>query len=226
MIGKESLDTKINQDVKENNLSEITSTRLNLTETMAFWDDEFSRDIPKMSFEDLCNEMLWRFEDDFDFDDIEIDDDLRATLDKFEPETWDKINDKEKHEVVNELVEKLSDLQGLPETPEVEFLDDREDTCGFYSERGNYIGINENYINDGRSIANTIAHEVRHGYQHYRAECKETPQDEIYKFNFDHYIAPEYDANGKCVNSMDYYYQYVEAEARAFADKISPEVTV
>lgn len=225
MIGKEILDAKVNQDIKENNVSEIASTDLLPDEVKSFWDKEFGREIPKMSFDELCDEMLWRFEDEFDFD-IELNDETKALLDKFEPESWEQMDTAQRQDAVVDLVKAISDLQGMPEAPDVEFLNDGYETYGFYSEGGNYIGINENYMNDGRGVANTVAHETRHGYQHYRAGLMENSQDEIYKFNFDHYISPEYDGNGKCINGLDYYYQYVETEARAFANKISPEVTV
>ena len=225
MMGKEILDTQIKQEIKENNVSEIASTGLNPAEAKMFWDNVFKKDAPKMSFEELCEEMLWRFEEEFEFD-FELDKETEAILEKFELILWEQMDNAERHETIIELVNLLSDLQGLPEVPDVEFLDDSYDSYGFYSERGNYIGINENYIEDGKEIANTVAHETRHAYQRYRAEKMENAQDELYKFNFDHYIAPEYDANGKFINALDYYYQYVEVEARVFANKISPEEEV
>lgn len=225
MMEKEILDTKTNQDVKENSVSEIASTGLTPTEMKAFWDKKFCKDVPKMSFEELCCEMLWRSEDEFDFD-IKPDETTQTALEKFLPNNWERLDTDEKHEAIKELVKCISDLQGVPDVPEVEFLDDGDNSCGFYSERGNYIGINENYLEDAKEIVDTIAHETRHAYQHYRAELLKEPQDQIYKFNFEHYIAPEYDENGFCVNFFDYYDQYVEAEARAFASRFSQEVTV
>lgn len=225
MIGKEIIDAKEKPETKENKLSEIASSELTSSEAKSFWDDKFNKEIPKLSFEELCNEMLWRSEDEFDFD-IEPDAATKTTLERFKPDNWELLDIDEKHDAIKDLVKCIADFLGIPEVPDVEFLDDGANSCGFYSERGNYIGINENYLDDAKDIVDTVAHETRHAYQHYRAELLETPQDEIYKFNFDHYIGPEYDEDGFCVNFIDYNDQYVEAEARAFANRFSPEVAL
>lgn len=225
MIGKEVFDIKDNQEITQSIFQEIPSGHTTPTDAKLFWDNEFNKDVPKMSFEELCGEMIWHSEDEFDFD-IKPDETTQTALEKFQPNNWEQLDTDEKHEAIKKLVKCISDLQGLPDVPEVEFLDDGDNSCGFYSERGNYIGINENYLGDAKEIVDTVAHEARHAYQHYRAELLKEPQDQIYKFNFEHYIAPEYDENGFCVNFFDYYDQYVEAEARAFASRFSSEVTV
>ena len=225
MTAKETFEVKPVFEITDNKFSEIKAAVILSTEAKSFWNNEFSKDNPKLSFEELCGEMLWRSENEFDFD-IKPDETTQTALEKFKPNNWEQLDTDEKHDAIKELVKCISDLQGLPDVPEVEFLDDGDNSCGFYSERGNYIGINENYLEDANEIVDTIAHETRHAYQHYRAELLEEPQDQIYKFNFEHYIAPEYDENGFCVNFFDYYDQYVEAEARAFASRFAPEVSV
>ena len=225
MTAKETFEVKPVSEITDNKFSEIKAAVISSTEAKSFWNSEFNKDNPKLSFEELCCEMLWRSEDEFDFD-IKPDETTQTALEKFQPNNWERLDTDEKHEAIKKLVKCISDLQGLPDIPEVEFLDDGDNSCGFYSERGNYIGINENYLEDAKEIVDTVAHEARHAYQHYRAELLKEPQDQIYKFNFEHYIAPEYDENGFCVNFFDYYDQYVEAEARAFASRFSSEVTV
>ena len=42
----------------------------------------------------------------------------------------------------------------------------------------------------------------------------------IYRVNFDNYISPVELPNGGTLFFMDYYNQFVEAEARAFSNKI------
>lgn len=216
MIWKEISDDKSHYELEECKGSEHIQSALDLNEAKTFWDDKFNQDIPKLSFEELCDEMLWRSEKEFDFD-INVDDSTRDVLERFQPDNWETLDIDERHDAIKELVKCISDLLGIPEVPDVVFWDDGDNSCGFYSERGNYIGINENYLDDANELIDTIAHETRHAYQHYRAELSETPQDEIYRFNFEHYIAPEYDSGGYCVNYFDYYDQYIEAEARAFA---------
>lgn len=225
MFGKEILGNIESRDIKPYNFVEISPDKLSVGEAKTFWESMFHKDIEKLSFEELCDEMLWRSEDEFDFD-IKPDEATQTALERFQPNNWERLDADEKHESIKNLIKCISDLQGMPEVPDVEFLNDGDNSCGFYSERGKYIGINENYLDDAKEIVDTVVHEVRHAYQHYRAELLEEPQDEIYRFNFEHYIGPEYDENGFCVNFFDYYDQYVEAEARAFASKFSSEVTL
>ena len=217
------LDVVEKREVKNNNFDDFIVSEVSLSKAKFFWDNKFNNEITKLSFEELCDEMLWRSEDEFHFD-IKPDEATLKALERFQPDNWELLDTNERQDAVRELVKSISDMQGLSEVPEVEFIDDGDNSCGFYSERGNYIGINERYLDDPKEIVDTIAHETRHAYQHYRGEVLETPVDEIYKFNFEHYIAPEYDENGFCTNFFDYYDQYVEVEARAFANEFAKEV--
>lgn len=223
MVWKEILDARPCSELEDYRDVDRFQSALDLKEAKSFWDNKFNNEISKLSFEELCDEMLWRSEDEFHFD-IKPDEATLKALEKFQPDNWELLDTNERQNAVRELVKCISDMQGLSEVPEVEFIDDGDNSCGFYSERGNYIGINERYLDDPKEIVDTIAHETRHAYQHYRGEVLETPVDEIYKFNFEHYIAPEYDENGFCTNFFDYYDQYVEVEARAFANEFAKEV--
>lgn len=216
MLERGLSDIAMKTDIEKTSLSGIPSSEIFLTEAKFFWDSKFTTEFPKLSFEELCDEMLWRSEKEFDFD-IQVDDSTSDALARFQHDNWETLDIDERQDAIKDLVKCIANLLGIPDVPDVVFLDDGDNSCGFYSERGNYIGINENYLDDANELIDTIAHETRHAYQHYRAELSETPQDEIYRFNFEHYIAPEYDSEGYCVNYFDYYDQYIEAEARAFA---------
>ena len=65
---------------------------------------------------------------------------------------------------------------------------------------------------------NTIAHEVRHAYQHMRADVLDTWKDALFKVNFDNYISPLPLLGGGWLFFVDYMDQYVEVDARAFAN--------
>ena len=68
---------------------------------------------------------------------------------------------------------------------------------------------------------NTVAHEMRHAYQWERSRNPERPEDILYLYNFDNYISPVPLGNGKYLFVVDYMNQYIEAEARAFADSLN-----
>lgn len=74
------------------------------------------------------------------------------------------------------------------------------------------------YFNDSSELVNTIAHEMRHAYQEYRAGLLETREDELYRVNLDNYISPVQLPEGGWLFFTDYQDQYVEVDARAFAN--------
>ena len=65
---------------------------------------------------------------------------------------------------------------------------------------------------------NTIAHEMRHAYQEQRAGILETKEDALFKLNLDNYISPVPLPGCGWLFFTDYQDQYVEADARAFAN--------
>ena len=46
----------------------------------------------------------------------------------------------------------------------------------------------------------------------------ETREDMIFKYNLDNYISPEYTVDGGCLYFLDYWNQYIECDARVFAN--------
>ena len=223
MIGKEIFDRTENVEIPENKFSEITTNRTSIEDTKTFWNRVFYAESDEVSEEELWDEMMYCDESEFEFSDV-IDDDIKEILELFTAAEWEILDADGRYELISKLVECIGDNLGLEDIPEIELVD-REDNCsGYYSEHGNYIGINVNYWDDYKDIVDTVAHETRHAYQRFRADKLENHQDEIYKFNFDHYISTDYDAEGKCIHFKEYYEQYIEAEARAYAKEFAAEV--
>ena len=133
-------------------------------------------------------------------------------------ENWDIIDEKGKRALCERFASVLCEKMELEHLPNFKFYsDDEEGNYGFYSSDDNTINLNTKYFSDANETINTLAHEVRHYYQHCRSAICKTYTDELYKCNFDNYIELEF-VDGYCVNFFDYYNQFVEVEARAFAD--------
>lgn len=147
--------------------------------------------------------------------------DLLDVLDSFKSENWDRMSDTEKVDAVAELVEVLGKELKLPEIPHLFLVDREESYCGSYVPGVNTIVINRNGFSDPKELVDTVAHELRHAYQEYRAEVLETREDAMFRDNFENYVSPEYDLQGNCINFDAYEAQYVEVDARAFAGRIT-----
>ena len=76
-------------------------------------------------------------------------------------------------------------------------------------------------MNDPDELIDTIAHELRHAFQHQKAMAPESALDMLYRVNFDNYISPLPLGDGKFLFFADYQDQLVEVEARAFAKQFS-----
>lgn len=223
MSGKEIIDSTENMESSENRFSEITADRTSIEETKTFWNRVFYGESEEISEEELWEEIMYCDESEFDFSDV-VDDGGKEILELFTADEWESLDADERYELIAKLAEYIGESLGLEEIPEIELVDIDDNCSGFYSERGNYIGINVNFWDDYKDVVDTIAHETRHAYQRFRADKLENRQDEIYKFNFDHYISTECDSEGKYINFKEYYEQYIEAEARAFAKEFAAEV--
>lgn len=224
MKEKEFLASADRKEVEANNHTQTDVSKVSVEEAKSFWNDLFKQDQEKFTDEELYKEMLNRSEKEFDFE-VDFDDSVKEILSKFQASNWESLDKNERQEVIEDLVNWIGTMLGLENIPDIVILEDNNDSYGFYNERENYIGINERYLNQGSEVADTVPHEVWHAYQNERAQKQETFQDEIYKFNFEHYIAPEEDESGYPVNFNDYYDQYIEVEATAFARRFSEEVS-
>lgn len=223
VFGREIIDSSEGVELLENKFSEITADRTSIEGAKTFWDRVFYRETEEISDEKLWDEIMYRDELEFDFSNV-VDDDTKEILELFTADKWECLDVDGRYELIKKLAEYIGESLGLEKIPEIELVDIDDNCSGFYSERGNYIGINVNSWDDYKDVVDTIAHEIRHAYQRFRADKLENGQDEIYKFNFDHYIFTECDAEGKYINFKEYYEQYIETEARAFAKEFAAEV--
>ena len=191
-------------------------------DALAFWDKLFSvnseiQDLYSADEENLLAEIFGRYEDEFDFD-FEVDDDLQTVLDRFDTTKWERFSDDERMDAIYDLAVMIGKKLGLADAPEIDLFEGHNGYCGAYVDGENRIEINKNILPDSKEVVNTLAHELRHAYQHQRAELYETRQDALYKLNFDCYISPVSLSDGKYLFYADYYDQLVEVEARAFAN--------
>lgn len=132
----------------------------------------------------------------------------------FEPHIFEYLSDEEKSEVMDKFRDKLAEELQLENPPEI-----ITDDLGDESRRGNYdpalniVVVNTAIMQDGSQVRATLAHEMRHGWQHERAALPEESQsafDKALKENFENYISPE-------DNYRAYRSQLVEMDAREFA---------
>ncbi len=169
------------------------------------------------TYDKLLSEVFNRFEDEFDID-FNISDKLSAILKKFRTEDWEAMDIKDKMPVIKELINVLGKELGLDKVVELLISDDKNDVYGFFDARNNTIMLNSNYFDNASELVDTIAHELRHAYQHMRAEVLDTWEDALFKVNFENYISPLPLPEGGNLFFWDYYHQYVETDARTFAN--------
>lgn len=208
---KESMERHDLSEKKEN----FGASSLSDSEVKSFWNDVFSENkANEFSYEEVFD----RYESDFKFDFEVKDASISEVFSMFEPEKWNSLGLIEKAEVIVKFIDILCEKLGIDECPKLAFFEDDAKHCGFYDSAADSINLNTNIFNDPKEVVDTIAHESFHAYQNYRADKGETYVDELYKYNFDNYVSPQYDDRGHCVNIIEYQNQYVEAEARAFAN--------
>lgn len=198
------------------------SGSMSTEEAMSFLDglfsiDSDSQDMYSVEDESLLAEIFGRYEDEFDFD-FELDDEVQLVLDRFDSDNLERLPDGERKVAIHDLAAVIGKKLGLEDNPDIQFYDGRDGSCGAYLPWSNTIEINRNTLFDSREVVDTVAHEMRHAYQHQRAQCPETIQDKMYQLNFENYISPVPLADGKYLFFPDYQDQLVEAEARAFAN--------
>ena len=112
-------------------------------------------------------------------------------------------------------------MLGLKERPDISYYDADKNDCGVYNQATHSVELNRSLLNDPDELIDTIAHELRHAYQHQKAMIPESELDLLYRVNFDNYISPVPLGDGKFLFFTDYQDQLVEVEARAFAKQFS-----
>ncbi|MBQ3161190.1 MAG: hypothetical protein IJC04_03590 [Oscillospiraceae bacterium] len=159
-------------------------------------------------------DLIGYSEEDFSFDDMKLDIDvLKEYTSLFDEEAWESFDTIEKINAIKQFGEALADQLGIVDVPNIEVYRDLLGRYGAYYPDDNKLKVNVLYIDDAKETLDTVAHEMRHAYQRMRAYNPQTEEDYKYKANFNEYIYSN-------ANFSMYQSQYVEAEARAFADYI------
>ena len=186
-----------------------------------YWDNLFENEIETPEFDDeLLFSVFDRSEDEFDFD-FEISDDIIELLQKIKGSEWAYLDDAEKADTIEALSDKISEMLGLKESPDISYYDADKNDCGVYNQATHSVELNRSLLNDPDELIDTIANELRHAYQHQKAMIPESELDLLYRVNFDNYISPLPLGDGKFLFFTDYQDQLVEVEARAFAKQFS-----
>ena len=119
-----------------------------------------------------------------------------------------------KKEAINKLTFAVADNLGIENQPNIEYYQsDKIGDFGGYFAETNTIYINEYNIDDAKETADTIAHELRHCWQHEYAEKADTPLAREFRENFENYVRPEDDYS-------EYKQQAVERDAQEFSEGI------
>ena len=183
-----------------------------------FWNTVFQEETPEqeIDMDSLLIQVFDRSEDEFSFD-YELTDELRSLVSIFTRADWNFISFGEKCGLINDLAEEIEAMLQISEKPQIVFFDGPDTSCGAFNKGNNTIEVNRKLLDNPVELLDTIAHELRHAYQHQKANNPETLTDLLYAVNFDNYISPVQYADGKYLFFTDYMDQLVEAEARAFA---------
>ena len=192
-------------------------------EAQTFWNKMFSREEETETvdvYEEMIAAIFNRSSDEFNFE-ADHNDEIKGILAFFSENNWSDISIEEKTTLVEKYKNLVAESLGLEQVPEVAWLDESERAYGYYDASSNTVCLNRAYMNDPKELVNTIPHELRHAYQHMRAEKGESILDDLYKLNFENYINPIPLADGKYLFFTDYQDQLVEAEARAYARSYS-----
>lgn len=159
---------------------------------------------------------------EFDFSEFDFKDKgLDRILNYFAESTWEGLSVEDKKSVITGYVGTLTEGLDINRKLRVDIRQLPKNYHGAYNDKNGAIIINSMLLDDPKELVNTISHEMRHAYQYERAGRCETLQDALYKLNMENYIYPVKDKNGNWYNYNEYANQLVEAEAEAFAEKIT-----
>lgn len=150
-----------------------------------------------------------------------VSDSQRATesLTDFKPENWERLSLDDKKQAIEQLADYNAELLGIEHRPRIDFYaEEFSGDYGSFSGEDNSLAMNERNLSDGPETADTVAHELRHAYQHQHAQNPMSPQDFQFRENFDHYVAPEQDYAG-------YKDQLLESDARDYAQRLRESVS-
>lgn len=143
---------------------------------------------------------------------------LDVILDDFQRDNWEDYNIDQQKCSISNLAEELIEKIGFNEPPKIEYYNLPEfGDYGFFDGNKNTLSINEYMMSDSEETADTVAHELWHAHQMEIADNALSDKSEDYAANFEFYIPPEL-----CFDA--YQDQLIEAEARAFADRIKTRI--
>ncbi|MBR6967808.1 MAG: hypothetical protein IKH78_04660 [Ruminococcus sp.] len=211
-----------NSESIENNIEHSPADIKASEEIDTFWENEFQKAHNEAEFDiydRLLSDVFDCSEDDINLR-FEITEDISTALEKFNAMKWNGKDYSEMREAISDLVKAIGEGLGLKELPEIR-ITDSGNQFGSYNYESNTITLNQRYFTDPKELIDTISHELRHAYQHMKAEHPETLEDMMYRVNFDNYISPLELPAGGYLFFTDYYNQYVEVDARAFANRIT-----
>lgn len=214
-----------NTDVSQSDLSDKYKSikpieKMSDTEVDDFWASEFAKEQDEQEmdvYDKLLSEIFNRSEGELSIN-FDIDESLQEILQKFSSEKWQDMSDVERASAIKNLVKEVGNRLGLEKLPTVEIFEGENEPYGNFDPLKNTINLNKQYFDDPKELVNTITHELRHAYQNMRAEIFDTWEDALYKCNFDNYISPLPLPGGGYLFFVDYQDQYVEVDARAFAN--------
>ncbi len=202
---KAYLEIKPENDMSENEVSDFINSEFEKAHNES---DEYLYGL-------LLSEVFGRSESEINID-FKMSDRIASILENFQHGKWQDLDDDERIMIIKDYADEIGKGLGLDRIPNIEISDENEPQ-GSYDYETNTITINRKDIDNPYEIVDTIPHELRHAYQHMRAEIMDTYEDILYKINFDNYLTPKQLMDGSWLFFTDYYDQYVEVDARAFA---------
>ena len=212
---------ELKTDVSDKYKNICPREELSDAEVEDFWEKEFAqeRDKSELNFyEKLLSEIFGRSEDEISID-FHIDDNLQSVLQNFDADIWSELSEDDRFTEILNLAKEVGSRLGLNHIPGISVFEGEYEEYGDYNPENNVISLNGKHFNNPKELVNTLVHEMRHAFQNMRAEMFETWEDALYKCNFDNYISPMPLPGGGYLFFTDYQDQYVEADARAFANK-------
>ena len=119
-------------------------------------------------------------------------------IENLKPENWENLDPGERLETLQELENKLAEIQGRPPAP-VFARPLPPGNMGYFDPTTNSISIGHEMLYDPSmrlELIDTIAHEGRHAYQHYAVEHPGFHPDEheveYWRMNFENYLSSDF----------------------------------
>lgn len=209
LLSNKFLDIKTNEEASKNELITTINNEFEKAHEIVEFDD----------YGELLSEAFNRSEDEISIE-YNLTDETKRLLVFFRPENWERMDDDTKMDLIQRLVNEVGQSLDIDRIPTVNVAEG-DDAYGFYDSKDNVITLNKEFFAESKELVNTIAHELRHAFQYIRAERLETREDALYKVNLDNYISAISLTDGGWLFFNDYYDQYVEVDARAFANKVT-----